>query len=120
IDPDAVDPTKTPGGPPTGVVLDRSSLDLPVGHTFQLEATVEPFNALNKDVIWRSSDTSVATVDTRGLVTGVGHGTAVSTVETVDGSYEAACIINGPKEAKEEGQGIAVEESSFSEEKPRE
>ena len=120
IDPDAVDPTKTPGGPPTGVVLDRSSLDLPVGHTFQLEATVEPFNALNKDVIWRSSDTSVATVDTRGLVTVVGHGTAVITVETLDGSYKATCIINGPKEAKEEGQGIAVEESSPSGEEPGE
>jgi len=45
---------------------------------------VEPFNAVNKKVTWHSSDTSVATVDTRGLVTVVGPGTAVVTVETVE------------------------------------
>ena len=56
---------------------------------------MEPFNAVNKKVTWHSSDTSVATVDTRGLVTVVGPGTAVITVETVEGSYTATCVING-------------------------
>ncbi|HHT45868.1 MAG TPA: Ig domain-containing protein, partial [Firmicutes bacterium] len=119
VDPEAVDPTKTPGGPPSGVFLDQNALDLPVGHTFQLEATVEPFNAINKNVIWSSSDTSVATVDTRGLVTVVGPGSAVITVETVDGSFKATCVINGPDgEADEPGIAAAEEDILPEEEKP--
>jgi hypothetical protein len=119
IDPEADDPTKIPGGPPSGVFLDQNALDLPVGHTFQLEATVEPFNAINKNVIWRSSDTSVATVDTRGLVTVVGSGTAVITVETVDGSFKATCVINGPDgEAGESDIAAAEKDILPEEEKP--
>lgn len=96
VDPTEIDPTKIPGGPPTGIILDRNAIDLRIGSTFQLEANVEPFNAEDKSVIWRSSDTSVATVDTGGLVTVVGAGTAVITVETADGNYTATCVINGP------------------------
>jgi len=98
----AVDPTKVPGGPPIGVTLDKNRIDLPVGSSFRLEATVTPFNATNKDLTWSSSDTRVATVDNRGLVTVVGPGTAVITVTTADGKYQAACIVNGPDEEEDE------------------
>jgi hypothetical protein len=120
IDPDAEDPTKIPGGPATGIILDRSALDLSIGHTFQLDATVEPFNALDKNVIWSSSDTSVATVDTRGLVTVVGFGTAVITAESADGSIKAACLINGPEgEVVEPDLVIAMEGRDLPEEEER-
>ena len=109
IDPDAEDPTKLPGSLASGVILDRNALDLPIGHAFQLDATVEPFNALNKNVIWRSSDTAVATVDNRGLVTVVGSGTAVITAETEDGSYTVSCVINGPPSAPEKDEPPAPE-----------
>jgi hypothetical protein len=98
----AVDPTKVPGGSPTGISLDRNRIDLPVGSTFRLEATVTPFNATNQDLIWSSSDTRVATVDNRGLVTVVGPGTAVITVATVDGNHKATCVVNGPDEEQDE------------------
>ncbi len=98
----AVDPTKIPGGPPIGVSLDKNRIDQPVGSTFRLEATVTPFNATNQDLIWSSSDTRVATVDNRGLVTVVGPGTAVITVTTVDGKYKATCVVNGPDEEQDE------------------
>ena len=93
-----VDPTKIPGGPPTEVTLDRNAINRPIGSTFQLEATVAPFNATEQDIIWKSSDTRVATVDNRGLVTVVGPGTAVITVATVVGNHTATCIVNGPDE----------------------
>ena len=98
----AVDPTKVPGGPPTGISLDRNRLDLPVGGTYRLEATVTPFNATNQDLIWSSSDTRVATVDNRGLVTVVGLGTAVITVTTAEGNHKAICVVNGPDEEQDE------------------
>lgn len=96
LDPEATDPNLEPGAPPAGVFLDQSRIDLPVGGTFRLEAIVEPYNALDKRVTWSSSDTRVATVDTRGLVTVVSHGTAVITVKTVEGDYTATCVVNGP------------------------
>ncbi len=96
----AVDPTKVPGGPPTGVTLDRSTIDRPVGSTFKLEANVAPFNATDQDVSWSSSDTSVATVDNHGLVTVVGPGTAIITVTTVVGNHIATSVVNGPDEGE--------------------
>lgn len=113
VDPEAIDPTKTPGGPPTGIILDQREIELQVGSTFRLEATVEPFNAEDKSVIWRSSDTRVATVDTGGLVTVVGPGTAVITVQTADGNYTATCVINGPAG---EAQGEPAESPQEAEE----
>jgi hypothetical protein len=119
------DPTKVYGGPPTGVILDRYSIDIDPGGTFMLSATVAPFNAEDQRVIWSSSDTSVATVDTRGLVTVVGPGSAVITVTTADGNHTATCVVNGPKE-EEESVAVgavgtpenAVKEESQKEEPP--
>ena len=79
--------------PVTGVSLNTSTLNLIEGGTDTLTATVEPSNATNKDVTWESSDTSVATVDTSGLVTAVGAGTATITVTTVDGGYKDTCPV---------------------------
>lgn len=93
----AVDPTKIPGGPVTGVTLDHDKVNRPIGSTIQLDATIEPFNATDQDVIWSSSDTRVATVDNHGLVTVVGPGSAVITVTTIVGNHTASCIINGPE-----------------------
>ena len=81
----APDPTKVPGGPASGVVLDRDKLNLEVGSAFRLEAIVTPYYAENKQVTWGSSNTGVATVDSNGLVTIVGEGTAIITATTVDG-----------------------------------
>ena len=58
-----------------------------VGSTGQLTATVTPNVATNKNVIWLSNNSSVATVDSSGLVTSVGGGTASILVMTEDGSY---------------------------------
>jgi hypothetical protein len=102
LDPEAPDPTREPGGPVTGLSLDRSRLDLPVGGSFQLEALVEPYNAPDTRVTWHSSDTRVATVDNRGLVTVVGPGTAVITAETAEGNFTASCVINGLGEEGED------------------
>lgn len=105
------DPTKIHGGPPTGIILDKNSIDIKLGGTFLLNATVAPFNADDQRVIWSSSDTRVATVDTRGLVTVVGPGSAIITVKTVDGNHTAACVVNGPKE-KDEREVAVVNEST--------
>ena len=83
----------------TGVTLDQTSLDMKVGDTETLTATVAPTDATNKAVTWKSSKESVATVDADGKVTAVGAGTATITVTTTDGSFTATCTVTVSKVA---------------------
>lgn len=55
-------------------------------------AVILPENALFKTVAWSSSDEQVATVDDKGVVTGVGQGTAVITATAIDGSGVSASV----------------------------
>lgn len=57
-----------------GISLNKSSLTLKEGETFQLVATLIPENATPKTIEWISSIPSVATVDETGLVTAVRNG----------------------------------------------
>lgn len=52
---------------------------LPVGESVQVTATIEPENATNKNVIWTSSNPSVASVNENGLVTGISDGETIIT-----------------------------------------
>ena len=63
----------------TRVSLNRSSAQLTEGSTLQLTADVYPTNATNRNVNWSSSNTSVAYVDSCGLVTAKNTGSATIT-----------------------------------------
>ena len=80
----------------TGVSLDRSALEITVGETERLIATVRPDNADDPSVTWSSSNTTVATVNASGVVTAVAAGTATITVTTVDGEHTATAIVTVP------------------------
>jgi len=77
----------------TGVTLNKSSLNLTEGDSSKLTATVKPSDAANKEVTWKSSNTSVATVDTNGNVKAIKAGTATITVTTKDGNHTATCTV---------------------------
>lgn len=76
---------------PTGVSLNKTTLDLEVGGTETLTATVTPLDAENKTVTWTSSDPAVATVSTAGKVTAVSEGTCKITVSTKANGLTAEC-----------------------------
>lgn len=73
------------------VSLDKAELYLEPGETFTLTATVKPDNALDKTVVWASSNISIATV-TDGLVEAMSEGTASITASVV-GGQSASCAI---------------------------
>jgi formylglycine-generating enzyme required for sulfatase activity len=73
----------------TGVSLNRQSASLFVGESEQLEASISPENAANRELRWSSADPDVARVSQDGRVTGVSVGTATITVTTVEGGYSA-------------------------------
>ena len=89
----------------TGVKLNKTSAELTKkGATVSLTATVSPNDAADKNVTWTSSNTKVATVNSKGVVTAVANGTATITVKTADGGKTAACKvtvkISEPEETK--------------------
>ncbi len=77
--------------PATGLDLSSTSLSMTVGQVFVLKATVIPADATEKDVVWRSSDPSVATVR-NGTVTAVSAGTATITASL--GDLSAICTVS--------------------------
>ena len=76
---------------PTSVSLNKTSLALEIGRTYTLIKTVSPSNAVTS-YTWRSSNTSVATVDKNGKVTAKASGTATITVKTSNGKT-ATCKV---------------------------
>lgn len=64
----------------TGVTLDCSNAKVTVGKTLKLTAAVIPSDAANQNLIWSSSDTSIAVVDANGKVTGIKAGSVIITV----------------------------------------
>ena len=69
----------------TSVELSEESLDLTMGETATVKATVLPENAKNKALTWTSSDSDVATVNNKGVITPQGDGTAVITATSNNG-----------------------------------
>ena len=72
--------------PVTSIYLNKTSLEMTALDTYQLQASVYPSEANNKEVSWESSDEKVATVDENGLVQAKEKGTAVITAKAKDGS----------------------------------
>ena len=77
--------------PVSKVTLNETSTALVVGNTKQLIATVEPANADDSTVTWKSGDTNVATVDQNGNVTAVGVGS--TTITATAGGKSATCTV---------------------------
>lgn len=76
----------------TSVTVSSNTLNLEVGQTRTLTATVTPDNATDKTVTWKSSNANVATVDENGVVTAVSEGTAKITA-TAGGKTSKACTV---------------------------
>ena len=79
--------------PVTSVKLNKASVSLKKGKTIRLIATVNPSNATNKKVTWKSNDKAIATVTSTGTVKGIKKGSCYVSVVTVDGKKSAKCKV---------------------------
>lgn len=80
----------------TAIELSDSERTVTVGTSFTIAATVKPDDALNRTIIWSSSDPSIATVDENGTVTAIAEGEAIITAESADG-VTAECKVTVEK-----------------------
>lgn len=80
--------------PVTGITLDVSETSMRVGQTLTLTSRVSPSDASIKDVIWESSDKTVAYVSQSGIVTAKNGGKVTITAKSKDNSSVVAkCVI---------------------------
>ena len=75
----------------TSITLSETKVDLKVGGSTTITATVSPDNATYKTVTWSSSDSSIASVD-NGTITALKIGSTTITA-TADGQ-SATCTVN--------------------------
>jgi len=78
--------------PVTGVALGQTTATVGIGQFLVLTATILPENATNQNVIWTSSNPTVASV-LNGTVIGLTPGTTVITVTTQCGGMTASCVV---------------------------
>ena len=77
----------------TGVTIDET-LSVKTGELKTPSYTVNPAEATNKAVSFKSDNPAVATVnETTGEVTGVKEGTATITITTADGNFTDTCVV---------------------------
>ena len=81
---------------PTSISLSAASSSISIGGTSQLTVGYTPSDTNVKNVTFTSSNNSVATVSTSGLVTGVsqGNATITATAETANGTTSATTSIS--------------------------
>ena len=84
------------------VELSKKKAATMVGSLLQMNVTVTPDNAENKEVEWYSSDESVATVDCEGLVTAISAGTAEISVVALSNGATAKCTITVTANSQEQ------------------
>ncbi len=77
------------------VSINPGSIEMVIGETSQLRASISPSNATEKNVSWTSSKQSVATVSESGLVSAVAEGTATITASV--GGKSGTCSVTVSK-----------------------
>ena len=84
-----------PVQPVEEISLNKSSLDMIIFDECGIGYRVLPYYADNRDLIWTSSDSTVATVSSTGYVVAVGAGDAVIMATAADGSgVSATCPVH--------------------------
>ena len=93
--------------PVTGITVDAWEVNLQVGQTRQMVASVIPSNATNQTIYWTTSATDVATVSSNGLITAKKEGYSLVVATTADGNYPYNIHVNvsGSSSGGDSGSG---------------
>lgn len=85
--------------PVAGVSIEPAEVEqTELGKTVQLTAKIQPEDATNKNVTWKSSNESVCMVSNSGELLTTGYGKTVVLATTEDGNYVGTCIVTVSEE----------------------
>lgn len=98
---------------PQQLMLSEISTSVGLGQTNILSATPLPYGTVSKGIVWKSSDTKIATVTNEGVVKGISYGTAKLTATTNYGSVSAACNITVLIPSPEKVKATSVSENDI-------
>lgn len=75
------------------VTMNTHNISVRKGTIFWLNAVAGPENAVNKTIVWSSSDESIATVDQTGMVTAVNPGECAIIATSQDTGVSDKCVV---------------------------
>ncbi|WML36732.1 Ig-like domain-containing protein [Clostridium sp. OS1-26] len=75
------------------ISLNKTSTKLTVGASETLTAALNPANATNYSLVWKSSNPNVASVNGNGVVSALSAGSTLITVSTSDGTISSSCTV---------------------------
>jgi len=74
-------------------IIDKLIINKDERPTVKLNCAIEPVVATNKQVYWRSSNDTVVSVDSEGVLTAKSYGVATITCYSVYGNFSSSCIV---------------------------
>lgn len=78
--------------PVTGISIDQTEIYMPVGDNFKINAYIEPEDANNPNIIYKSDSEDIATIDENGIITAVKEGkTIISAISEENESIKSTC-----------------------------
>lgn len=77
----------------TELRMDNRSVTVDTGEDIQLTATILPYDADNKSIVWSSDNPDVADVNGKGVVTGVKAGQTVIRATSEDEGISDFCVV---------------------------
>lgn len=79
----------------TSIMIDRETLDLRLKDGYaKLTASIYPEKAVEKSVVWKSSNENVVSVSSNGAIKAIATGKSIITATSVDGGYSSSCEVN--------------------------
>lgn len=85
----------------TAITLSKDTLSVNVGDTKNITFTLNPSTFDKSQLVWRSSDNSIVTVNGTGAITGIKEGDAVITVTNQSATVTAVCLISVTPQLKD-------------------
>lgn len=79
--------------PVTELRMDTKAITVKTGESQQLTATILPYNADNKNIIWSSDDSSIADVNSKGVVSGIKAGQVLIRATSEDENISDFCVV---------------------------
>lgn len=98
--------------PVTELRMDNRSVTVNTGDDIQLTATILPYDADNKSIVWSSDNPDVADVNGKGVVTGVKAGQTVIRATSEDEGISDFCVVTVNQPVT--GVSLSKSELSFS------